>query len=95
MPPKHRDAAQYPNAVFAALICGDHIEDDRVQTLTQCRGDRTVTEVYVATGIPASTLSLIERGLLLPTREQVDALQAFYGGALYHVVVPVVVKEAT
>jgi len=95
MPPKHRNAAQYPNAVFAAIICGDRIEDDNVKTLTECRGERTVTQVAIATGIPGPTISLIERGLLLPTREQVAALQAFYGGALYHVVVPVVVKEAT
>jgi len=82
---------EYPAAVFAAAICKRHLGED-VCTLTEARGNHTVAAVAARTGISASHLSEIERGLRLPEPSEIVALEALHGGRLLHVVVPIIVK---
>lgn len=81
----------YPAPAFAAAICKRHLGED-VCTLTEARGEMTVAAVAARTGISASHLSEIERGLRLPEPSEIVALEALHGGRLLHVVVPIIVK---
>jgi hypothetical protein len=61
--------------------------------LHQARAERTMTQVYAATGVSAPHQSEIERGKRLPTAKERQALEAFYGGRLACVMVPIVIRE--
>jgi len=61
-------------------------------TLRDVRGRRTLTEVYAATGIKPPQMSLIERGLMIPTPTELAELERFYGGRVAHILVPVVIE---
>jgi transcriptional regulator with XRE-family HTH domain len=43
------------------------------------RGDRSLRQIAALTGVSAGELSLIERGRLLPTDDQVEAIERVYG----------------
>jgi transcriptional regulator with XRE-family HTH domain len=47
--------------------------------LRSFRGERTLKQIAAASGVPQSMLSMIERGLMVPTDHQVDGLEKAYG----------------
>lgn len=47
--------------------------------LRSFRGDRTLKQVAAASGVPQSMLSMIERGLMVPTDQQIPGLEEAYG----------------
>ena len=82
---------EYPAPAFAAALCKRQLGED-VRTLTEARGETTVAAVAARTGVSASHLSELERGLRLPEPRELVALESLYGGRLLHVVVPIIVK---
>jgi transcriptional regulator with XRE-family HTH domain len=51
--------------------------------LRATRGKRPMREIEKLAGIHRGTLSMIERGKLLPTEEQIEALERAYGVPLH------------
>lgn len=47
--------------------------------LREIRGSRKLREISQASGVPISTLSLLERGQLLARDDDVESLEAAYG----------------
>lgn len=47
--------------------------------LREIRADRTLREIADTSGVAVPTLSLIERGLMLPRDDQVEELENAYG----------------
>jgi ribosome-binding protein aMBF1 (putative translation factor) len=88
---KRKAPTEYPAPAFAAALCKRHLGED-VCTLTEARGEMSVAALAAQTGISASHLSEIERGLRLPEPHELLALESLHGGRLLHVVIPIIVR---